>query len=60
MSEKRTKEYRAIIWKDPNQPGQRVSVWATDGFEAKRLLEEEYGEGTVHDLYNEEEESKPR
>jgi hypothetical protein len=61
MSERREKEYRAIIWtKDPERVGKRVVIWAIDLDTAKQRLEEEYGEGTVFALHNEDDANKPR
>jgi hypothetical protein len=61
MSERKKREYQAIIWtKDPTQPGTRVTTWAVDLEEARRQLEEEYGEGTVFYLHNEEDANKVR
>jgi hypothetical protein len=54
------REYRAMIWKDDSARGQRVTVWASSLTEAKKLLEEKYGEGTVFDLHDEEDANKPR
>jgi hypothetical protein len=53
--------YKAMIWlKDSDQPGKRVSVLAKSIGEARQLLEEQHGEGTVFDLHNEEDANKPR
>jgi hypothetical protein len=55
------KLYLAMIWvRDPHRPGQRVSVLAEDLKQAKEKLEEEYGEGNVFDLHNEEDAERPR
>ena len=55
------KLYRAMIWvRDSDRPGQRVSVFAENLKEAKEKLEEEYGEGNVFDLHNEEDAARPR
>jgi len=55
------KLYKAIIWDaDPNVPGKRVTVHASDLDEAKRKLEDEYGEGRVFNLHNEEDANSPR
>jgi hypothetical protein len=53
--------FRAMIWvRDPNHPGRRVTVLAKDLSEAKQKLEEEFGEGNVFDLHNEEDAGRPR
>jgi hypothetical protein len=53
------KIYKAIIWDDdPAKPGRRVSVPAENVQDAKKRLEEEYGEG--HVLHNEEDAVRPR
>jgi hypothetical protein len=55
------KLYRAMIWtSDPNRPGQRVTVLAEDIAEAKRKLEEQYGEGDIYALRNDEVAERPR
>jgi len=55
------KLYRAMIWvRDSDRPGQRVSVLAESLEQAKKKLEEEYGEGNVFDLHNEEDAARPR
>ena len=55
------KTYKAIIWKDrSNEPGQRVSVEANSLEDAQRLLEEEYGKGSVFALHNEADAARPR
>ena len=54
-------EYRAIIWTtDASTPGQRVTVVAKGLDEARKKLEGQYGNGTVFDLHNEEDASRPR
>ena len=61
MSQESETDYQAIIWtKDPAKPGRRVTVSATSLENAKKLLEAEYGEGTVFDLHSEEDASRPR
>lgn len=60
-SDDHVKLYRAMIWtRDPDCPGQRVSVPAQSLEEAKAKLEAEYGDGNVFDLHNEEDASRPR
>lgn len=59
QSEKRL--YRAIVWgQNPDQPGERVSVFADDLDDAMKLLEEKYGKGNIFDLHNEQDAEKPR
>lgn len=52
--------YKAMIWRSDNKPGERVSVAADSLSDARAQLEREYGVGTVFDLHNEEDASKPR
>lgn len=55
------REYSAMIWvKDSNQPERRVTVWASDLMEAKRLLDDEHGAENVFDLHNKEDAERPR
>jgi hypothetical protein len=55
------KIYKAIVWDDdPNKPGRRVSVLAESLQEARERLDEEYGEGRVFTLHNEEDAARPR
>ena len=55
------KIYKAIIWNDDSdKSGQRVSVLAENLQDAKKRLEEEYGEGHVFNLHNEEDAVRPR
>lgn len=55
------KIYKAMIWKDgPDEPGQRVSIEANSLDEAQRLLEDEYGKGSVFGLHNEADADRPR
>ena len=55
------KTYKAIIWdEDPDKPGRRVSVPAQSLQDAKKQLEQEYGEGHVFNLHCEEDAVKPR
>lgn len=53
------REYKAIIWIADN-PGKRVTMFANDLGEARNILEQLYGKGTVFDLHNEEDAEKPR
>ncbi len=58
---KKMKAYKAMIWDDdPEKPGRRVSVLAESLDDAKKKLEEEYGEGHVFYLHNEEDAARPR
>lgn len=46
------KEYKAIIWPPGSQePGKRVVVWAATLEEARAMLEQEHGVGSVFDLH---------
>ena len=54
------KIYKAMIWKTDSEPGLRVSVTADSPEEARKVLEAEWGEGTVYDLRNEEDAERPR
>lgn len=53
------KEYVGYIWIN-DEPGQRLSVWARSSGEARRKVEEEYGEGHVCSIWNEEDSNRPR
>ena len=53
--------YLAMAWPDgPDKPGQRVSVFAKDHAEAKRLLEDAHGKGNVFYVRNPEDAKKIR
>ena len=53
--------YQAIVWRqDPNQPGERVTVFAYDLEDAKRELEQIYGDNFTFSIYNEEDANRPR
>jgi hypothetical protein len=53
--------YEAIIWNgDSDKLGRRVSVLAENLEDAKKRLEEEYGEGHVFNLHNEKDAIQPR
>ena len=55
------RKFKALISvKDTGQPGERVSVLASDLIEAKRLLDEKYDSGNVFDLHNEEDGARAR
>lgn len=57
----RVKTYKAMVWREgPNEPGRRVSVVADSLEEARQLLEDEYGKGSVFDLHNEADADRPR
>jgi len=53
--------FKAMIWiSDTNEPGKRVNVFAENLVEAKKLLENEYGEGNVFNLHSEVDDDKIR
>ena len=53
--------YQAIVWRqDPNQPGERTTVFAYNLEDAQRQLKEVYGEGISFSLYDEDEANRPR
>jgi hypothetical protein len=55
------KTYQAMIWDhNPRKPGQRVAVSVESLDDAKKQLEEKYGEGCVFSLHNEEDAARPR
>jgi hypothetical protein len=54
------KTYKAVIWEDDTKPGRRVTILAENAADARKKLEEAYGEGTVFDLHNPEEAARPR
>ncbi len=60
MSDRVEREYHAIVWTKDVQHGQRVTIWAADLDEARKRLEQQYGQGTVFDLHNEEDANRPR
>lgn len=53
------KEYVGYVWVD-DEPGIRLSVWAESATEAGELIDAEFGEGSVHSVWNEEDASRPR
>lgn len=58
---KLAKQYKAIVWtKDPSQPGQRVTIEAGSLEEARKMLDEQFGEGIVVTLWNEQDAGQPR
>lgn len=55
------KIYKAMIWdRSSDKPGERVSVSAENLSDAKKKLEEKYGQGNVYDLHNDEDANKAR
>ena len=55
------KTYKAMVWpKGPDHPGHRVSVLAASLDEARTQLEAEHGKGSVFDLHNDDDASRPR
>lgn len=55
------KQYDAIVWPpDPNQPGERVTIFADNVEDAQKKIEEKYGKGRVYTVKNKEEASRPR
>ena len=53
------REYVGIIWIG-DQPGIRLCVLATSVTEARAFVIEQYGEGHVISLWNEQDAAKPR
>lgn len=53
------KEYVGYVWVD-GEPGIRLSVWAESATEASELIDAEFGEGSIHSVWNEEDASRPR
>ena len=53
------REYIGYIWID-NEPGKRLSVFASSSNEAGQKVEAEYGKGHVFSIWNEEDSQKPR
>lgn len=55
------KVYQAIVWtKNTDRPGERTTVVAKDGDDARRQLREKYGQEIVVSLWNEEDARKLR
>ena len=54
-----SKEFIGFIWID-DQPGTRLRILARSVSEAKRKVVDEYGEGHMIQLSNEDDASKPR
>ncbi|MFE7508435.1 hypothetical protein [Promicromonospora sp. NPDC057488] len=59
MTEQRQKEYVGIIWIG-DDPGIRLRVFAASGPEARAKVIEEYGEGHVITLRNNDDAKRPR
>jgi hypothetical protein len=53
------KEYVGYVWVG-DEAGIRLSVWAESAAEASELIDAEFGEGSVHSVWNEEDASRPR
>jgi hypothetical protein len=53
------REYVGFIWIG-EQPGIRLRLLATSGEEAKARVVEEYGDGHVTSIWNEEDAARPR
>jgi hypothetical protein len=49
-----------MVWQSASDTGKRVEIEAVSLEEAREKLEAEYGRGTVFDLHNELDASKPR
>lgn len=58
-AEREDKEYVGIIWIG-NDPGIRLRVFAPSALEAQALVIEEYGEGHVISVWNEDDANRPR
>ena len=54
-----TRVYEAIVWVG-DQPGQRLTLEASDGEEAEKFLRDRFGQDIVFTLYNEEDASRIR
>jgi hypothetical protein len=55
------KRFRAMIWEEgTEEAGKRVSLEAESLNQARHELEAQYGEGSVFDLHDEEDASRPR
>jgi hypothetical protein len=53
------REYIGFIWID-DKPGIRLRILAASGMEAESRVIEEYGEGHVFSIWNEEDAARPR
>jgi hypothetical protein len=53
------KEYVGYVWPQ-DEPGIRLSVWAASAGEAVELIDAEFGEGSIHSVWNEADASRPR
>ncbi len=57
----RKRIYQAVIWElDSDKPGMHTTVLADDLEEAERKLRQQYGEGVVVSLHNQEDADEPR
>jgi len=55
------KVYEATVWiKGTNGPGERTTVVAKDGDDARRQLREKYGQDIIVSLWNQEDAKKLR
>lgn len=53
--------YQAVVWsRDPDKPGERLTVLADDLDDAARQIKENFGEDVVFSLHNEEDANKSR
>lgn len=53
------KEYVGYVWPQ-DEPGIRLSVWAASAGDAGELIDAEFGAGSIHSVWNEEDASRPR
>jgi hypothetical protein len=55
------REFKALVWNEElSINGLRVSIMEHDIEEAMKVLEEEYGEGSIFNLHNDEDAEKIR
>jgi hypothetical protein len=52
--------YCGVIWCKNDVPGERFEIFAANLDEAKRIMEERFGEGHIYTLYNPEDAEKLR
>lgn len=61
MSGEILKLYEGVIWrKGTDEPGQRVSVYAAGPLEAKKKVQEQYGNDIIVSLESKEDSERPR
>lgn len=54
-------EYHAIVWaKDETKPGARITIVASNGEEAVRILKEKFGDDIVFTMRDEESDNRVR